>query len=171
MQALAEDTGMVARLKRLANSVRVNWPLQSLKDIQSYKRRAKKTELAGWAELNTQGKSVQSLTDDPIGNAWLYKPQLLQPCRFITALKMRTNTTANRVVLARAGPIPDPNCRKCRTQKETQGHILGQCVYTKPDRIRRHDEIKDFIVAQIHKSDKRVAITKEPVVRLLFGII
>ncbi|GJQ68522.1 hypothetical protein Trydic_g17092 [Trypoxylus dichotomus] len=169
MQALAEDTGMVARLKRLANSVRVNWPLQSLKDIQSYKRRARKTELAGWSELNAQGKSVQSLTDDPIGNAWLYKPQLLQPCRFITALKMRTKTTANRVVLARAGPVADPNCRKCRTQKETLGHILGQCVYTKPDRIRRHDEIRDFIVAQIHKRDKRVAVTKEPVVRLPLG--
>ncbi|GJQ84507.1 hypothetical protein Trydic_g15407, partial [Trypoxylus dichotomus] len=67
MQAVAEDTDMVNRLKRLANFVRINWPLQSLKVIQSCKKRFKKLKLAGRAELTTQGKSVQSLTDDPIG--------------------------------------------------------------------------------------------------------
>lgn len=85
MQALAEDTGMVKRLKSLANSVRINWPLQSLQDVNKFKPRAKKEELARWSELPAQGRSVNSLADDRIANAWLFNPKLLKPGRFITS--------------------------------------------------------------------------------------
>ncbi|XP_011686437.1 PREDICTED: uncharacterized protein LOC105449133 [Wasmannia auropunctata] len=119
MRALAEETGMVNRLKSLSASARINWPL-SLEGIRRYKITAKKTELAAWATLVTQGKSVQSLTDDKFGNAWLYKPTLLKPGRFTTALRMRTNTTANRVAMNRAGPVADVRCRKWKAMYDFQ---------------------------------------------------
>lgn len=161
MQALALGTGMVNRLKNLAKAVRINWPVVDAKDIDKYKMREKKRELASWASLSTQGKSVKSLADDKIANAWLYKPTLLKPCRFITALKMRTNTTANKVVLHRAKATADTTCRKCKSQPETLAHILGQCHINKAERIRRHDEIKDLVMDEIMKRDSEATVTKE----------
>ncbi|KAI4475667.1 hypothetical protein M0804_014163 [Polistes exclamans] len=69
MQALALGTGMVNRLKNLAKAVRINWPVVDAKDIDKYKIREKKRELASWASLSTQGKSVKSLAYDKIANA------------------------------------------------------------------------------------------------------
>jgi len=80
----------------------MNLPVTLPLDIIAYKRREKKRELGNWASLNTQGKSVKNLTNDKIGNAWLYDPKLLKPSQFITALKMSSNTTANSVALHRA---------------------------------------------------------------------
>lgn len=160
MRALAEESGMVNRLKSLAASARINWPV-NLEILQRYKKTMKKQELASWAALVSQGKSVQSLTDDKIGNAWLYKPTLLKPCRFITALKMRTNTTANRVAMNRAGPVADIRCRKCKAQPETLAHILGQCTVMKEHTIRRHNEILELIIDKIVSRDKEAAVTRE----------
>ncbi|CAG9825768.1 unnamed protein product [Phaedon cochleariae] len=83
-------------------------------------------------------------------------------CRMITALRMRTNSCANRVAMNRVGPVPDLDCRQCGTQLETLGHILGMCRYTKPSRIRRHDEICDLIVQEVQKQGREVAVTVEP---------
>ncbi|KAG5863424.1 hypothetical protein JTB14_036555 [Gonioctena quinquepunctata] len=80
----------------------------------------------------------------------------------ITALRMRTNSCANRVAMNRAVPVPNLNCCQCDTQLETLGHILGQCRYTKPSRIRRHNEIRDLIVAESTKQGPTVAVMVEP---------
>ena len=92
---------------------------------------------------------MASHTGDKIGNAFLTEPGLLKPCRLTTALQLRSNTAANRTALNRAVPQADLMCRKCRVQLETLPHILGQCEQTKGSRIRRHDEMKEFIEAHI----------------------
>ena len=168
MRALAEAAGMVNRLRSLAASARINWPV-NIEAIKAYKNAARKQELAAWAALVSQGKSVKSLTDDKFGNAWLYNPSLLKPCRFITALKMRTNTTANRVNLNRAGPVADVRCRKCKSKPETLAHILGQCTIMKEHTIRRHNEILDLIVDKVTSRDKEVAVTREPTIKMPSG--
>ena len=53
-------------------------------------------KLTSWITRVFQGKSIKSLTNDKFGNDWIYNQMLLKPGRFITALKMRTNITANR---------------------------------------------------------------------------
>ncbi|KAG5896308.1 hypothetical protein JTB14_008864 [Gonioctena quinquepunctata] len=75
----------------------------------------------------------------------------------ITALRMRTNSCANRVAMNRTVPVPNLNCRQCDTQLESLGHIPGQCRYTKSSRIRRHNEIRDLIVAESTKQGATVA--------------
>lgn len=168
MRALTDDGGMVNRLKSLAKSARINWPLEEV-TIKQYKASEKRKELASWSALVSQGKAVKSYTDDRVRNAWLYRPTLLKPCRFITALKMRTNTTANRTVLQRAGLVADVRCRKCKAQPEMLTHILGQCTVMKKHTIRRHDEIKDFLIGKITQKDKEVAVTREPVFTMPSG--
>lgn len=78
----------------------------------------------------------------------------------ITALKLRTYTAGNSVALNRASPQEDINCIKCHNLLETLGHILGQCVVNKKDRIRRHDEILEFIFNKM-STDKQNTLTKE----------
>lgn len=110
--------------------------------------------------LPSQGKGVHSYQDDVIGNEWLYRPTLLKPSRYITALKMRANVAADKISLNRADKSNRVLCRHCKALPETLGHILGQCIYTKSRRIKRHNEIRDFI-EKLVLSQKDMAVITE----------
>ena len=163
-RALGEASGLERRLRCLATSQRLLWP-PTESDIRRFKSEAKKRELEKWASLGSHGKSVAAHTDSRLSNAWLFDQTLLKPSRMITALKMRTNTCADRVALCRAKARTDPTCRQCSAPLETLGHILGQCRATKRRRIRRHDEIRDLIVEEVTKAGLGVSVTKEPSLR------
>ncbi|KAH0816595.1 hypothetical protein GEV33_006196 [Tenebrio molitor] len=170
MIALAEEeTGLKNRLKTLCSQNNIEWPLTRTKDVDKWKLGVKQRELRRWSSQSSHGKSVQSLTDDKIANAWLYNKKLLKPSNFITALKMRANVTADKVALNKARPQADLKCRKCKVQIETLGHILGQCILTKDQRIRRHNEIRDLVLEQVIKRDPQAAVTKEPTIGLPTG--
>ncbi|KAG5868428.1 hypothetical protein JTB14_029044 [Gonioctena quinquepunctata] len=142
---------------------RLEWLLTSDPAIlKKYNAKSRKRELARWSSQGSQGKSVAAFTDSQISNAWLSDSKLLKPCHMITALRMRTNSCTNRVAMNRAVPVPNLNCRQCGTQLETLGLIIGMCRYTKPSRIRRHNEICELIVAESTKQGPAVAVTVEP---------
>lgn len=162
IQALARATGLEAKLRSQARAARLNWPVASVKQVDKWKADAKKRELQLWGECTAQGKAVHNYKNDRIGNAWLYNPTLLKPTRFLTALRLRTDTAGNRVAINRATPLPDTLCRKCRGMPETLAHILGQCTHTKAQRIRRHDDIVDLVMAEIPKRNKEAVVLKEP---------
>jgi hypothetical protein len=143
----------------------VNYPY-TLLDLRRYKTAAGRES---WGEQLAQGKSVKSFAGDKVRNAFLYEPNLLKPCRFITALQLRTNTGGNRSSLNRAVPQADLLCRKCRVQKETLAHILGQCIHTKGPRIKRHNEIRDLIESSLQEKDEAVEVMKEPELTLPTG--
>jgi predicted nuclease of restriction endonuclease-like RecB superfamily len=84
---------------------------------------------------------------------------------------MRANVAGDKAALARAKIKEDISCRKCHTQKETLGHILGQCIHTKKDRIRRHDDIKEYILQEVVAKDKEAVVTHEPTLRSSEGKI
>ncbi len=76
----------------------------------------------------------------------------------IAALQIRTNTAANKVNISRGKTTNDVLCRKCGAMPETVNHILGQCLFTKPSRIKRHDDIKYFIEEKLlHQVDTVVS--------------
>lgn len=145
IRAICLGSGLEKRMKRLAHVAKLGWPIQSTKEVDSFKHKAKENERKQWAALPSQGKAVNAFKGDKAGNEWLYRPTLLRPSRFITALKMRTNVAANKVSLNRATKTGSILCRHCKALPETLGHILGQCTYTKSLRIKRHNDIRDFI--------------------------
>ena len=149
-----------SRLKKLAQSARLNWP-PTLEQIEAWKRASRARDLDEWMAKKSVGKSAQAFADSRASNPWLYNPSLLKPCRFLSALKLRADVGANRTSLHRAIPQPDLKCRRCHEQYETLGHILGQCVHTKSSRIRRHDEIKDYIADKVMNANLGV-VTTEP---------
>jgi hypothetical protein len=65
MQALWMNAGMASRLNSLAKSARVNpWRTNDPKDLDRHKSVMKRSELAKWASLVSQGKSVKSFADN-----------------------------------------------------------------------------------------------------------
>jgi hypothetical protein len=89
----------------------------------------------------SQGRGVEDFRDDIFGNAWLQRPQVLREGEYIEALKLRSNTTGVATNLCRVGKRNSANCRICNSRPETQVHVLCECVATKPQRIRRHDDV------------------------------
>ena len=168
MASLAEGSRLLKRLEGLARAARIATPITA-GDILAYKLRSLKEIRDNWGRLGSQGKSVAAHSNDRFGNAWLLDPSLLKPCRMITALRMRTNTCGDRIAMNRLAPDMQGNvdvrCRKCKTQLETLGHILGQCIHTKADRINRHNEILNLIINKISPLKSTAAVAQEPSLR------
>jgi hypothetical protein len=164
LKAILNITRFEARLERLAKSARIHWPISHIKYVDAYKRHQKKLDLQKWSSLPIKGKSVSSFADDRYGNCWLYDPTLLKPSRFLTALRLRSGTAGDRVTLNKAIPMATIKCRKCHDGNETLAHILGQCTFTKASRIRRHNEIRDFIAKKLATSNSGFQVIEEAAV-------
>jgi hypothetical protein len=128
MKAICEESQLETRMKTIAQGARIGWPIRTGETIDQYKSREKKKELNRWASQISQGKAVNAFKESKIANAWLTNPDILRPSKYITALKMRANVTADKASLKRIKKNEDINCRKCQVLKETLGHILSQCV-------------------------------------------
>ena len=59
-------------------------------------------------------------------------------------------------------------CRKCKSCNETPAHILGQCIYTKSQWIRRH-EIRDFVSQKLRTMNEKVQIIEEAMIPTPIG--
>jgi hypothetical protein len=164
MRIIFEESGLEQKLKEIAQTARINWPITSTNQIDKHKARMKEKELREWAQLKSQGKAVSAFVGDRIGNSWLASSTIFRPSKSITALKLRANVARARAALARAKITKEIDCPKCRVQKETLDHILGQCTYTKKERIERHDMVKDHILQCIVDKDKERAVTREPTI-------
>jgi len=59
MQAFL-TTKLEQRLQKLATSIRLQWPISNVKDIDAYKKRQKYEERRQWSQLPSKGKAVRS---------------------------------------------------------------------------------------------------------------
>jgi hypothetical protein len=69
--------------------------------------------------------------------------------------------TSDKLTMNKAVPQSNVKCRKCRSCNETLAHVLGQCIYTKAQRIRRHDEIRDFVTKMLATMKDGIKIIEE----------
>lgn len=99
------------KLKKIANSLRINWPATS-EDIKKARKRLKYAHVKQWSELKSQGQGIKDFCRDKTGNVWLEEYNLLRPSRFIDAIRLRTNTFGTRTILARADKKVDVTCRR-----------------------------------------------------------
>jgi hypothetical protein len=84
---------------------------------------------------------------------------------------MRSCTTSDRVSLNKAIPQATIKCRKCKTCNETLAHVLGQCLYTKTQRIHRHDEIRNFISKKLATKPQDFQVIEEAAVSTSSGTL
>lgn len=148
---ISTSTRETNRIARYCRDVGIPRPENTL-GVSRAKTMLKEREITRWEELRSQGHGVQYYRGDRIGNRWLATPELLKGSRYIDAIRLRTNTFGTRVVLSRTRPNIDTSCRRCHQAAETLGHILGQCIHTKTARMKRHNDIRDFIANKISKT-------------------
>jgi hypothetical protein len=72
--------------------------------------------------------------------------------------------TSDKVTMNRVVPQSYVKCRKCRSCNETLANVLGQCIYTKAQRIRRHDKIRDFIIKKLVTMKEGIEIIEEALI-------
>lgn len=138
-------------IEKYCKDFRITKP-ETLVDVKKTKILLKNREASNWKELYLQGQGVKDYRGDKIGNRWLKDPTLLKGSRCIDAIRLRTNTFGTRVVLSKTRPNAETICRRCSMQVETLGHILGICIHIKPARIKRHNDIRDFLANKISKN-------------------
>jgi hypothetical protein len=148
LQALFTQSQLGHRLETIAQSATINWPNLTFRNIISYKKRQKAEELKQWSQLPSKGKGVLSFQNDQHGNCWLYKPELLKPSRFLSALRLRSGTTADSATLKKVIPQSSVTCRRCGAQLKPLAHVLGQCTHMKKMVTNRHNSIRDFISSE-----------------------
>lgn len=151
IRTIVDGDNMKERVASYCSELKINMP-ESVKEIDKIKSLLKNRETSSWEELQLQGQGVKEYRGDKIGNKWLMDPTLLKSSRFLDAIRLRTNTFGTRVVLSKTKPNAIITCRKCSLQAETLGHILGICTYTKPARIKRHNDIRDYLANKISKT-------------------
>jgi hypothetical protein len=156
IQALVCESQLEKWLQAIARAAHIDCPIDRSSKVDRYKTREKKVELARCASLQSQGKAVKAFTNNNIANECLLNPKILRPSKFVTALKMRVNIARDKAALARAKIKGGITWRKCHTQKETLGRILGQCTYTKRERIRRHSGIKNVLEKVVERDKEAV---------------
>jgi hypothetical protein len=72
---------MELQLKKIANSLRINWPATSA-DIEKAKKRLKSQHIIQWADSRNQGHGMADFARERLGNVWIREYQLLKPSRF-----------------------------------------------------------------------------------------
>jgi hypothetical protein len=82
------NTDFNQKLKKIANSLRINWPV-SLDEIERERKRLKGCHIQLWGDLRSQGQGVLDFSKSRTGNVWMKDYNLLRPSRFIDALKLR----------------------------------------------------------------------------------
>lgn len=150
------------RLIKYIYSMGIKWS-PTLDEVEKARKESHRQEKERWMQLTSLGQGISWFARDKIGNTWLYNPGLLKPSRYLDALRLRTNTFGTRIVLRRADGHVNPLCRRCDAARETLGHILGLCIHTKPQRIRRHDEVKNF---KAEKLSMKYPVFVEPTIRI-----
>lgn len=151
MQGIAQNENNKRNINNYCTDLKITKP-ESIKEVERVKMLLKNREISSWEELQLQGQGVKEYSGDKIGNKWLMDPTLLKGSRFIDAIRLRTNTFGTRIVLSKTKPNAVIECRKCALQAETLGNIIGICTYTKPARIKRHNDIRDYIINKISKT-------------------
>ncbi|KAJ4449783.1 hypothetical protein ANN_01187 [Periplaneta americana] len=81
-------------------------------------------------------------------NKWITKPDGMTSGEWKEAIKMTANVSAVRAIPGRS---QDNLCRRCFSEIETLGHVLGACPYGETLRIHRHHAIRTKLADALRK--------------------
>lgn len=155
-QELVRTVDLERRLANLAVHLGLEWPTD-LPAIAERKTILKSGVMRTWADQVSQGVGVESFWNDPVGNRWLLRQDMLRPGQFIDALKLRTNTHGTRVAIKRADRAASAMCRRCHAKPETLGHVIGECTAGRRARIHRHNAAVGLLEGELRGTVESMA--------------
>ncbi|KAJ4438012.1 hypothetical protein ANN_13951 [Periplaneta americana] len=96
-----------------------------------------------------KGKGVILYKEFTPANKWIRQPDHLTSSEWRLALKMTANVCPLRAIPGRSR---DGNhCRRCVSEIETLGHVLGACPFSETLRNSRHQRIRSMIAEALRK--------------------
>ncbi|KAJ4440696.1 hypothetical protein ANN_08844 [Periplaneta americana] len=100
-------------------------------------------DLELWFSVNVQKREFTP------ANKWIRQPDRLTSSEWRQALKMTANVCPLRAIPGRSR---DGNhCRRCVSEIETLGHVLGACPFSETLRDSRHHRIRSMIAEALRK--------------------
>ncbi|KAJ4428993.1 hypothetical protein ANN_25989 [Periplaneta americana] len=109
---------------------------------------ARETVITLLQEETGQGKGVILYKEFTPANKWIRQPDRFSS-EWRQALKMTANVCPLRAIPGRSR---DGNhCRRCVSEIETLGHVLGACTFSETLRNSRHHRIRSMITEALRK--------------------
>ncbi|KAJ4430373.1 hypothetical protein ANN_22589 [Periplaneta americana] len=144
------------RLSNLSNEIGICLNKLGLQNISSDSLQVKKLRqelreraFQSWCSLNQKGKGVILYKEFTPANKWIRQPDRLTSSEWRQALKMTVNVCSLRAIPGRSR---DGNhCRRCVSEIETLGHVLGACPFSETLRNSRHHRIRSMIAEVLRK--------------------
>ncbi|KAJ4432421.1 hypothetical protein ANN_21040 [Periplaneta americana] len=96
-----------------------------------------------------KGKGVILYKEFTPANKWIRQPDRLASSEWRQALKMTSNVFPLRAIPGRSRD--GNNCRRCVSEIETLGHVLGACPFSETLRNSRHHRIRSMIAEALRK--------------------
>ncbi|KAJ4446743.1 hypothetical protein ANN_13440 [Periplaneta americana] len=102
----------------------------------------------------SEGKGIILYKEFTPANKWIRKPDRLTSSEWRLALKMTVNICPLRAIPGRSRDRK--HCRRCVSEIETLGHVLGACPFSETLRNSRHHRISSMIAEALRKKDLTV---------------
>ena len=111
-------------------------------NVRKLRKELRLQEYKSWCTLQQKGKGVALYSEFTPANKWITRPQGLSSGEWKEAIKMTANVCAVRAIPGRS---QDNHCRRCLSEIETLGHVLGFCQYGETLRLHRHHTIRSML--------------------------
>jgi hypothetical protein len=143
VKRLASAIGVEEELEATCRRWNIRRPDRKIKSIVREMQRKKRLE---WESLGSQGPRGPYWRRCKASNGWMRR-DVLSEGEHTVALQLRTNTYPTREAMTRGREGGNVMCRRCGRSVETLGHITGQCLAIKNNRIKRHNKVCKILVS------------------------
>lgn len=139
----AKAIGMESVLEDTCRRWGMRRPAGKVKPLVREVRRERRKE---WESLGSQGPQGPYWRGCKASNGWM-RSDVLSESEHTVAIQLRTNTYPTREALWRGRSGGNVMCRRCGQSVETLGHITGQCLAVKGNRIKRHNKVCGILMS------------------------
>ncbi|KAK2166501.1 hypothetical protein LSH36_38g01000 [Paralvinella palmiformis] len=132
VKRLAKAIGIEEELETACRRWEIRRPLNKMRSVVNEIRKRRRVE---WENLGSQGPRGPYWRKCRASNGWMRR-DVLSEGEHTVALQLRTNTYPTREAMSRGRKGGNVMCRRCGQSVETLGHITGQCLAVKGNRIK-----------------------------------
>ena len=143
VKRLAKAIGMEDELETVCRRWEIRRPTKQMKSVVNEIRKKRREE---WENLSSHGPRGAYWCKYRGSNGWMRR-DVLSDGEQTVALQLRTNTYPTREAMSRSRNGGNVMCQRCGQSVETLGHITGQCLAVKFNRIKRYNKVRGILVS------------------------
>ena len=156
---IVKDVSFTAQIRKAKRVLGINGEIPTANEMNTMIRNNSLRKLYG----STDGSGLAPMKTNPHGQRWVTAPtHLVTGYNYIDFIKLRCNRLPTKANMSRGRPNMDTRCRNCHTNRaETLNHITQNCPAMHLPRIKRHDDVVNYLHNRI-RSKEDCQVYKEP---------